>query len=313
MDRLERRVAECLGHEAGLWTPSGSMANAIALMVHLQRGDRFLAPAQAHVLGQELGTPAWLAGGLPEALTWDGGPGKPTPHQVARHAGRDTHPYGLRTRLLCLENTHNAAGGTVLTAAEHRTLVDTARAHGLKVHLDGARLWHAAVACDVPLEDLAWGVDSVMVCLSKGLGAPMGSILCGSRDFIEQARRVRKMLGGAVRQGGVVAAAGLVALEHWPHLADDHLKAQRLAQGLRALGFQVAPPSTNILLVPVLDIPLALRVLEDAGILVLAVGSSLRFLTHRDLTLADVDETLERMKPLVEPLLTTWEGPRPMV
>lgn len=313
MDRLERRVAGLLGHEAGLWTPSGCMANAIALMIHLQRGDRFLAPALAHVMGQELGTPAWLAGGLPEVLPWEGGPGKLTPHQVARHAVNPGHYYALRTTLLCLENTHNFAGGTVTTAAEHRALVEAAQERSLKVHLDGARLWNAAVACGDDLADLAWGVDSVSVCLSKGLGAPLGSVLCGGRGLIEQARRVRKMLGGAVRQGGVVAAAGLVALDHLPRLAEDHAKARRLAEGLRALGFNVAEPPTNILMVPVLDIPLALRVLEDAGIRVLPVGSALRFLTHRDLALADVDEALERMKPLVEPLLTTWEGPRPMV
>lgn len=313
MDRLERRVAEMLGHEAGLWTPSGCMANAIALMAHLQRGDRFLAPALAHVMGQELGTPAWLAGGLPEVLPWEGGPGKLTPHQVARNAANSGAYYALRTTLLCLENTHNFAGGTFYSALEHRALVEAARNHGLKVHLDGARLWNASAASGAALQDLAWGVDSVSVCLSKGLGAPMGSVLCGSRGLIEQTRRLRKMLGGAVRQGGVVAAAGLAALDHLPRLAEDHAMARRLAEGLRALGFNVADPPTNILMVPVLDIPLALRVLEDAGIRALPVGSALRFLTHRDLTPADVEDALLRMKPLVEPLLTTWEGPRPMV
>jgi len=312
MDRLERQVAERLGHEAGLWTPSGCMANAVALMVHLQRGDRFLTPALAHVMGQELGTPAWLAGGMPEVLPWEGGPGKITPHQVARHAVNPGHDYAMRTTLLSLENTHNFAGGTFYSASEHRALVESAQTHGLKVHLDGARLWNASVASRESLSDLAWGVDSVNVCLSKGLGAPLGSVLCGGRAFIEQARRVRKMLGGAVRQGGVVAAAGLVALDHLPRLAEDHAKARRLAEGLRALGFNVAEPPTNILMVPVLDIPLALRMLEDAGIRALPVGSALRFLTHRDLAAEDVEDALQRMKPLVEPLLTTWEGPRPM-
>jgi len=313
MDRLERRVAELLGKEAGLWTPTGCMANLIALMLHLKPGDRFLAPAQAHVLGSELGSAAWLAGGMPEALPWEGGPGRITPMQVWRGAGSPGPYYSLRTTLLCLENTHNFAGGTLLTAAEHRALVEQAQAKGLKVHLDGARLWHAAAAQAAPLAELAWGVDTVGVCLSKGLGAPMGSVLCASRDTIEQARRVRKMLGGGVRQGGVVAAAGLAALDYLPRLPEDHAKAGRLAEGLQALGFTAPAPQTNILLVPVPNAGAAISILEEARVRVLPVGSSLRFITHRDLGLEDVEEALARIEPITGRLLTTWEGDRPMV
>lgn len=313
MDRLECRVAELLGKEAALWVPSGCMANGIALMLHLQRGDRFLAPAAAHVLGSELGTAAWLAGGMPEPLPWEAGPGKPSPLQVARAAGNPGPYYTLRTVLLCLENTHNFAGGTCLSASEHRTLVEAAQGKGLRVHLDGARLWHAAAATGAPLADLAWGVDTVSVCLSKGLGAPMGSLLAGTRDHIEKARRVRKMLGGGVRQGGVVAAAGLVALDHLPRLAEDHALARRLAEGLKAMGFNVAVPETNILMVPVTDSAFAMSLLGDAGVRVLAIGAALRFITHRDLALEDVEEALRRIQPLVGPMLTTWEGDRPMV
>ncbi len=313
MDRLERRVAELLGQEAALWTPTGCMANAIAMLLHLRRGDRFLAPMAAHVLGSELGTAAWLAGGMPEALAWEGGPGKPTPMQVMRAAGNPGPYYGLRTTLLCLENTHNFAGGTCTSATEHRALVEGAQTKQLKVHLDGARLWHAAASTGASPADLAWGVDTVSVCLSKGLGAPMGSLLCGSRETIEEARRLRKMLGGGVRQGGVVAAAGLVALDYLPRLPEDHAKAARLAAGLRAMGFNVQEPETNILLVPVVDIPLSLSLMEDAGVRVLPVGSSLRFITHRDLKAIDIDEALVRMQPLVAQMLTTWEGDRPMV
>jgi threonine aldolase len=313
MDRLERRVADLLGQEAGLWTPTGCMANLIALMLHLQRGDRYLAPALAHVLGSELGTGAWLAGGMPEALAWEGGPGKPTPMQVWRGAGGPGGTYSLRTTLLCLENTHNFAGGTCLTVAEHRALVEQAQAKGLKVHLDGARLWHAAAALGAPLDHLAWGVDTVSVCLSKGLGAPMGSVLCGGQDTVAQARRVRKMLGGGVRQGGVVAAAGLVALEYLPRLPEDHAKARRLADGLRAMGFTAPEPQTNILMVPVPNAAAAVSILEEAKVRVLPVGSSLRFITHRDLTEADVDQALGRIEPITGRLVTTWEGNRPMV
>jgi len=313
MDRLERRVADLLGQEAGLWTPTGCMANLTALMLHLQRGDRFLAPAQAHVLGSELGTGAWLAGGMPEALPWEGGPGRITPMQVWRAAGSPGPYYSLRTRLLCLENTHNFAGGTCLSVAEHKALVEQARARELKVHLDGARLWHAAAAQGVPAAELAWGVDTVSVCLSKGLGAPMGSVLCGSRATVEAGRRVRKMLGGGVRQGGVAAAAGLVALDYLPRIPEDHAKARRLADGLRALGFTVEPPRTNILLVPVPDAGAAVAILEAARVRVLPVGSSLRFITHRDLAEADISAALERIRPIADRLVTTWEGVRPMV
>jgi len=313
MDRLERRVADLLGQEAGLWTPTGCMANLIALMLHLQRGDRYLAPAQAHVLGSELGTGAWLAGGMPEALPWEGGPGRITPMQVWRGAGGLGPYYALRTTLLCLENTHNFAGGTCLTAAEHRALVEQAQARELKVHLDGARLWHAAAALGSALDELAWGVDTVSVCLSKGLGAPMGSVLCGGRDTMDRARRVRKMLGGGVRQGGVMAAAGLVALDYLARLPEDHAKPRRLADGLRAMGFTVEPPQTNILLVPVPDAGAAVSILEEAKVRVLPVGGALRFITHRDLSEADVLEALARIGPITGRLVTTWEGVRPMV
>jgi len=313
MAALEDRVAGLLGHEAALWTPTGCMANGLAMMLHLTRGDRFLAPAQAHVLGSELGTAAWLAGGMPEALPWEGGPGRITPMQVWRQGGGAGPYHALRTTLLCLENTHNFAGGTCTSAAEHRALVEQARAKGLKVHLDGARLWHAAAAQDASLADLAWGADTVSVCLSKGLGAPMGSLLCGTRALVEEARRCRKMLGGGVRQGGIMAAAGLAALDYLPRLPEDHAKARTLAEGLRAMGFTVAVPETNILLVPVPDAPAAIAILEEVKVRVLPVGSALRFITHRDLGPADILEAAARIRPLADRMMTTWEGNRPMV
>ncbi|HET8715851.1 MAG TPA: GntG family PLP-dependent aldolase [Holophagaceae bacterium] len=305
MARLEARIAELLGMEAALWTPSGCMANLIALMLHLQRGDRFLAPEKAHVLGSELGTAAWLAGGLPEALPWDGGPGRPTPVTVTAAAGRPGPYFNLRTTLLCLENTHNFAGGAVIPKAEHDALVAAAKAAGLKVHLDGARVWHAAAALGLPPSDLTAGVDSVQVCLSKGLGAPMGSLVCGSRPFIEEARRARKMLGGGVRQGGVVAAAGLVALDYLPRVAEDHAKMRRFAEGLRALGVAAPEPETNILLVPSADPAPALAKLAEAGVLAVPVGSAIRFIAHRDLAMTDIEDALARLTPLA-----SWLRPR---
>ena len=301
MDRLERRVAEMVGKEAALWVPSGCMANLIALTLHLKRGDRFLAPAQAHVLGSELGTAAWLAGGMPEALAWEGGPGKPSPEQVRRNVGGPGPYYVLRTTLLCLENSHNFAGGACLSAAETRALVSAAQ--GLKIHLDGARLWHAAVATGDSLESLADGADSVSLCLSKGLGAPMGSLLCGESGFIEEGRRIRKMLGGGVRQGGVVAAAGLAALDYLPRIAEDHEKLRMLAQGLAGMGFKVPLPETNILLLPVPDPKKGMSELENVGVRTLPVGGALRFITHRDLGPEDIEEALRRMRGCAGSLL----------
>jgi threonine aldolase len=219
----------------------------------------------------------------------------------------------LKTTLLCLENTHNFAGGTCLSVQQTRLLTDMAHERGLKVHLDGARLWHAATFLGESLAALAAGADTVSVCLSKGLGAPMGSLLCGPRSLITEARRLRKMLGGGVRQGGVVAAAGLVALDYLPRLPEDHAKARRLADGLRRLGLNVAEPETNIVLAPVVDTAQALKLTEEAGVRVLPVGSALRFITHRDLSDADITEALIRMEPLVERMLITWEGNRPMI
>jgi threonine aldolase len=298
LSRLEERVADLLGMEAALWVPSGCMGNLIALMLHLKRGDRFLAPAQAHVLGSELGTGAWLAGGMPEALVWEGGPGRPTPAQVTKAAGSPGPYYTLRTTLLCLENTHNFAGGTVTPLAEHRALVAAAKSAKLAVHLDGARLWHAAAALAVPLSDLTEGVDTVQVCLSKGLGAPMGSLLSGSGPAMGEARRLRKMLGGGVRQGGVMGAAGLVALDYLPRLAEDHAKTRRLAEGLRGFGIAAPMPETNILLVPVPQAAVAVAALESAGVRTLPVGPAIRFIPHRDLSMADVEEALRRIEPL---------------
>lgn len=301
--RLEARVAELLGMEAALWVPSGSMGNLIALMLHLERGDRFLAPAAAHVLASELGTAAWLAGGMPEALPWDGGPGRPSPEHVTKVAGAAGPYFALRTRLLCLENTHNAAGGTVTPPDAHAALVQAARSAGLLVHLDGARVWHAAAALGCDLDALTRGADTVQVCLSKGLGAPVGSVVCGGRDAMRAARRLRKMLGGGVRQGGVLGAAGLVALGYLPRIPEDHGKARQLAIGLRALGFDLETPETNIVRVRLSDIGRSIETLRAVGVLVTPSGDAVRFVTHRDLGEADVREALARIARVADSLL----------
>lgn len=294
--RLEERAAAVLGKAAALWTPSGTMANLIALSVHLRRGDRYLAPRGAHVLDDELGSGAWLAGGMPEPLEHDGGPGRPSVSAVNRAAGGGKQPYWvLRTRLLCLENTHNAAGGAVTPPDEHAQLVAAAKDGGLLVHLDGARIWNASVALDVPPAALTVGTDSVSACFSKGLGAPVGSVIAGSRTFVEKARRMRQMLGGGVRQGGVLAAACLHALDNVDDLATDHANAKRLASGLSALGWEVPQPDTNIVLARVPDVERTLQMLDNARVLAFPMGEGIRFVTHRNVSAADVDQALERI------------------
>jgi threonine aldolase len=294
--RLEERAAGVLGMPAALWVPSGTMANLIALSLHLSRGDRFLATRGAHVLNNELGSAAWLAGGMPDALEHDGGPGRPSPDALAAAIGQPGPYFTLRTTLLCLENTHNAAGGAVTPPDEHAQLLSVAKEAGLTVHLDGARLWQAAVALEVPPAALTVGVDSVSACFSKGLGAPVGSVVAGSKNFVERARRMRQMLGGGVRQGGVLAAACLVALDRVPELAESHENARRLAEGLREYGWPTNQPDTNIVLAQVPDIPTALSWLDTLGVRAVPMAGKVRFVTHRDLSAADVEEALRRIK-----------------
>lgn len=198
--------------------------------------------------------------------------------------------------MLCLENTHNASGGTVTSVDEHASLVAAARSIGLAVHLDGARLWNASAALGVPPAVLAAGVDTVQVCLSKGLGAPVGSVVAGSASFVVEARRVRKMLGGGVRQGGVLAAAGLVALDRINRLADDHSKADELASGLRALGWEVAEPATNIVLASVPDLDKTLLSLREVGVFASPMSGKVRFVTHGDVDSSDIAEVLRRLR-----------------
>jgi threonine aldolase len=293
---LEERVADLLGMAAALWVPSGSMGNLIALMSQLRRGDRFLAPRGAHVIGHELGTSAWLAGGMPEPLEWDGGPGRSTGAAIRAAASQVATYHELHTTLLCLENTHNEAGGTVTPPDEHGELVAAAKDCGLAVHLDGARIWNASVALGVPVAALTVGVDTVQACLSKGLGAPVGSVVAGTVEFVDEARRLRKMLGGGVRQGGVLAAAGLVALDQIDDLAADHENAARLASGLAELGWQVATPATNMLLAAVPDARATIDELTGLGVLTLEMAGQIRFVTHRDVSAADITEVLTRIK-----------------
>ncbi|MEU1090065.1 GntG family PLP-dependent aldolase [Streptomyces sp. NPDC005576] len=297
MRALEAEVSGLLGTEDALWVPSGSMGNLIALYVHLERGDRFLAPDRAHILELESGTAAWLAGGMPHALPWTAGPGVPDPSDIRRAVTAGGPYYALRDRLLCLENTHGAAGGTVTAPEQHRRLVDAAHDAGLLVHLDGARLWNAATALGVPPAELARGADTVQVCLSKGLGAPVGSVLAGGTEFVRRARHVRKMLGGAVRQGGILAAAGLVALTRADRLAADHEHARLLAASLADRGWKADTPQTNIVMVAADDPQDAVARLAERGVLTVPTAAAVRMVTHCDVSRDDILRAVASFPP----------------
>jgi threonine aldolase len=232
---------------------------------------------------------------MPRPLPHDAGPGKISPAAVRRAAGTPGPYYTLRTTLLCLENTHMSAGGVVTTADEHASLAAAAREKKLRVHLDGARLWHASVALGLPPGALTVGVDTVQVCLSKGLGAPVGSVVAGSTEFVEEARRLRKMLGGGVRQGGVLAAAGMVALDGIERLAEDHTRAADLAAGLAERGWRVNTPDTNIVLLTPADLAVTLRRFEQAQVRVVPMGGAVRFVTHSGISDADITAALDRI------------------
>lgn len=246
VNRLEAVAAERLGKEAALFVASGTMGNLVALLTHCGRGDEVIVGDRSHTYLFEQGGMAALGGIAPHPI-----PNQPDGtlrHEEIEGAIRDDDVHFPRTRLICLENTHNMCNGTPLTADYTASVAQLARRHNLALHLDGARIFNAAAALGVDVKTLVRDVDSVMFCLSKGLCAPVGSLLCGSADFIAEARRARKVVGGGMRQAGILAAAGLVALEQMTErLADDHRRAKRLAEGIAEIpAFEVAPVHSNI-------------------------------------------------------------------
>lgn len=293
---LEERVASVLGKEAALFVPSGTMSNQIALLVHTRPGDEVVIGEGAHVAFYESGAGAALAG-VQFAQAGTGGLFDARELSEAVKPLADYHP---RTSLVCLENTHNRAGGRVFPQASVSVIAQRARELGLALHLDGARLWHAALATRLSEAELAAPFDTVSVCFSKGLGAPVGSALLGSRDAIRAARRFRKMLGGGMRQAGILARGALFALEHHrARLALDHESASALADSLSPLpGVSVVPVETNIVAFS-LQQGSAARVVEaarSAGVLVNSTGPrSLRAVTHLDVSLSDVKRAAERL------------------
>jgi threonine aldolase len=302
---LEALAAEMLGKEAALLTVSGTMSNLVAMRTHTEPGGAAIVEQNAHLYGMEFGGIAAACGLLVLPVPGNLGAMLSEPLRVAaRRAGMGFPARGL----LCLENTHNAAGGTAISPEHTDLCCEIAHAHGLPVHLDGARIFNAAVALGVDARALTRSADSVSVCLSKGLSAPVGSLLAGSRFFIERARKVRRALGGTMRQAGIIAAPGLVALRTMvPRLAEDHENARFLASGLSVipgLTINMESVQTDIVNVDVKDLGIDAatfaRWLDARGVRGLpGIGTTVRFVTYRGITRSDVAQAAAVVRQMV--------------
>ena len=305
VNRLEQRAAEIGGKEAALFVPTGTMGNTIAVKLHTEHGQEVIADSRAHVLDYELSMVAWFSGCVVRAiqtangiLTWE----------EVRRAIRPVSPYSAPTGLVTIENTHNMHGGTVYPMAVLREICDGVHERGLKVHMDGARVFNASTALNVPVREIAAGADTVMFCLSKGLCAPAGSILAGPANLIAKGRLYRKRLGGGMRQVGVLAAACRIALEELPkRLCEDHENAKFLGEGLaRISGVQIDPRNvaTNIVVFDVSGTGIAPAEisarLKARGVLLNPINErQMRAVTHRDVNRADCESALGAMAEAV--------------
>ncbi|WP_234496631.1 low-specificity L-threonine aldolase [Vibrio maritimus] len=300
VNELEAWAAERHGFEAAMFTTSGTQANLLGLMAHCQRGDEYLCGQQAHNYKYEAGGAAVLGSIQPQPI--ENNPDGTLDFGKLKAAIKPDDSHFARTKLLSLENTINGKVLPLSYLAEARQFVDE---HGLSLHLDGARVYNAAVALDVDVIEIAKHFDSMTICLSKGLSAPIGSLLLGSKSFIERARRLRKMVGGGMRQAGILAAAGKLALtEQVAQLATDHANAKKLAEGLNAVaGFSVNADfvQTNIVFAKLdesVDINRIAEQLAQDGITI-SPSNPVRFVTHKDVSSNDIDVLLEKLKTLV--------------
>ena len=303
-DRLEKMTAELLGKEAAVFMPSGSMSNQIALRVHCDRASEFLCEADCHIYHYEQGAFAQLSGLVAQTVVGETGLLKV---DQLRDLIRPENEHMVRTRLVCLENTLNRWGGRIQPHDEVQRICDWAETNGLNRHLDGARFWNASVASGLTEQDLAAPFDSVSVCFSKGLGAPVGSALAGSTEFVQEARRARKLFGGAMRQVGIIAAGAIHAIEnHRARLAQDHANAKRLADACESCGpltIRGGHIDTNIV---VCDIDPAwgtadqlVTMLADHGVSCFAIGThAIRFVTHLDVNEQQIEKACEIIKAL---------------
>ena len=297
--RLEEMSAAVTGKEAGLLVASGTMSNLVALLTHASRGGEVLLDAQSHIMRSELGGVAQLAGLFPRV--YPARRGAADVMAVSELINPKTIANRIATSLICVETTHNDAGGAVVPLANLAALRVTAADKGIPIHIDGARLFNAAVALGVPAAEIGRHCDSVGFCISKGLSAPVGSVLCGDVAFIERARAYRRMVGGAMRQAGVIAAAGIVALEKMiDRLADDHKRARRIAEGVHAIDPTLVDPTlvdSNIVMIEIggsgKDAKTWVSKLAAHGVKAgIWDATSLRLVTHRHIGDADVDEVI---------------------
>jgi threonine aldolase len=299
VNRLQDMAAELMGKEAALFTPSGTMANQIAIRIQTQPGDEILVEGGAHPFNYEAGGPAMISGVTTRTLPGTNGILDP---QAVAACFRPKDPHFSPLKLVSAEDTANRGGGTPYPIDVLDQICEISHARGASTHLDGARLFNAVVASGISASRRAQGFDTVSFCLSKGLGAPVGSVLCGPRELIERALWVRKALGGGMRQAGILAAAGVFALEqNIDRLALDHLRAQALATGLRTAGYLVAEPPTNMVYVEVADGTQAQTALAEMDIHCCAVGpQTLRLVTHLDIDDAGVEQALRAFDCLPE-------------
>jgi threonine aldolase len=304
VNRLQDRAAGIFEKEAALFVPSGCMGNEIAVKLHTKPGQEIVTEERGHIMNYELGAAAIISGVTIRPVKSADGSGHLTWEEIEPALKIDPPYYQGATGLICLENTHNFAGGSVMTAEACDEVCKKAHARGLPVHMDGSRIFNAAVALDTTVADLTRHCDSVMFTLSKGLGAPIGSMLLGTKNFIKEARVWRKRLGGGMRQVGILAAAGLIALEDGPRrLDEDHANAKRLAEGLAAIpgiSIDIAKIVTNIV---IFDISATgkrsgeiAESLARHGILAIGFGRVMRMVTHLDVSASDIDVTIQKMR-----------------
>jgi threonine aldolase len=293
---LESEVAALLGHEAGLFVPSGTLGNQLGIRLLVRPGQELVCDSLAHIARAELGAAAVFSGIT--FRTWKAERGRLDVDAIRELVTPDAGPYLVSTAAIAVENTHNFGGGTVQPTEQLHAVLELARETGLGLHLDGARLWNAHVATGRPLRELASGFDTVSVCLSKGLGAPVGSVLVSTADRITEARVWRKRYGAGMRQVGILAAAGRHALaRHVERLADDHARARRLAE---ALGADPTTAPTNIVVLTVADAAAVAGKAREQGVLVSALGPRfLRLVTHLDIDDDGVDHAIDVLAPLV--------------
>ena len=305
---LQEKAAEIFGKEAALFVPTGSMGNQIAVRLHTRQGDEVIIEERGHIFNYEMGTPAVVAGVMIRPVRAARGDGHLTWEEIEPHLHINQPYYACPTGLICLENTSNFGGGSCMSAEQTADICDHAHQLNLPVHLDGARIFNAAVALGETVAELSRGVDSVQFCLSKGLGAPVGSMLLGTKDFINEARVWRKRFGGGMRQVGVLAAAGLVALEESPkRLHIDHENAKRLAEGvadLPGVSIDAERVQTNIVIFDVSQTGKSsaqiVAELKARAIYAIPFGKAIRMVTHCDVSRADIDTTLAALHEILE-------------